>query len=216
MALPLVHLSVAYQMVWSCEYRPVPAFYLGSIAPDAIHMRPGTGRKDKREVHLSQDGPIDLDRVRQFIVECWQTYEDSAFAEGYCVHLLTDHYWADGFVRPLQTRLGDTLPRDELRTLYYDECDKIDLELYDQQPWRDDVWKLLESAKAVDLQGFLTQQEVEMWRNRVLHWYDKNRHKGDYQSRLFTQEAVLDFIGNASVRACEQMTLWKRSMADPN
>ena len=37
MALPMVHLAVAHEMVCSYSFQPVPAFYLGSIAPDAIH-----------------------------------------------------------------------------------------------------------------------------------------------------------------------------------
>jgi hypothetical protein len=52
MPLPMVHLAVAVR-VHEVESRvPSSAFLLGSIAPDAIHMRPGTGRDDKRRVHL--------------------------------------------------------------------------------------------------------------------------------------------------------------------
>jgi hypothetical protein len=213
MALPMVHLSVAHHLVCSCGYRPIPAFYLGSIAPDAIHMRPGTGGEDKRAVHLAQDGSIDLGQVQQLITGCWQTSGDVAFAEGYCVHLLTDLYWADQFVRPLRTGLDGTLPERELRALYYDECDKIDLELYDQQPWRNDVWALLQSATASDFAGLLAQKEVEMWRDRVLRWFEENRHKGDYQCRHVTKAMVSGFVGDASARACKQMALWRQSVA---
>ena len=213
MALPMVHLAVAHELVCTCSYRPVPAFYLGSIVPDAIHMRPGTGGEDKRAVHLSRGDSIDLGRVQELFTECWQTCEDMAFVEGYCVHLLTDRDWRDEIIIPLLAKPGDRMPQDELRTLYYNECDKVDLELYDTQPWRDEVWALLRSAEASELRSFLTQREVEMWRDRVVYWFDENRHKGNYQSRFITKEMVLGFIGDASVRACEQMALWKRSIA---
>jgi hypothetical protein len=211
MALPMVHLSVAHGLVCAWGYRPTPAFYLGSIAPDAIHMRPGIDSQDKRAVHLSQDGQIDLRRVQELVTECWQTSGDAPFAEGYCVHLLTDRYWVDETVRPLQAKL-DPMPWHEQRTLYYDECDKIDLELYDQQPWRDSVWALLQSAETSDFRGLLAQGEIEMWRDRVLRWFDRNRHKGNYPSRHITKERVLSFIDDASARAGEQMERWRRSI----
>jgi len=211
MALPMVHLSVAHRLVQCYGYSPVPAFYLGSLAPDAIHMRPGTTRKDKNAVHFVRDGSISLSRVQQLMDKHWRASEDAAFAEGYCVHILTDLYWRGKVVEPLRPKLNGTMPRHELRTLYYNECDKIDLELYDQQPWRDYVWDLLKSAETGDFEGLLSREEIKRWRNRVLSWYDKNRHKGDYQPRYISKELVLDFIIDASRRACERMVLWKSS-----
>jgi hypothetical protein len=211
MALPMVHLSVAHQLVCAYGYRPAPAFYLGSIAPDAIHMRPGTDREDKWAVHLSLDGAIDVARVQQLMAECWRASADTAFAEGYCVHLLTDRYWRDEVVWPLLARLGN-MSRQEQRILYYAECDKIDLELYDRQPWREDVWALLQRAEAGDFVGLLAQQEIEMWRDRVLGWFEENRNKGDYSSHHLTREMALGFIRDASSRASEQMASWRRSV----
>ena len=209
MALPMVHLSVAHDLVCTWGYRPAPAFYLGSIAPDAIHMRPGTGGEDKRAVHLSQNGTIDLSRVQQLITECGPSSEDTAFAEGYGVHLLTDYYWFSEFVESWRARLDGHMPRHELRILYYNECDKIDLELYDRQPWRDDVWALLRSAETSDFKGLLARKEIEMWRERVLSWFDQNRHKKEYRPRYISQQMVLDFVSDASIWIHKQMALWK-------
>jgi hypothetical protein len=210
MALPMVHLAVAHDLVIACGYRPTPAFYLGSIAPDAIHMRPGTGKNDKNVVHLHKDGTPDPGRVQQFISERWRGSENVAFAEGYCVHLLTDHYWFGEFIGPWRARLDDKIPDHERRTLYYNECDKIDLDLYDQLPWRQEVWDLLQSAKPCDFEELLSQREVGLWRDRVLYWYGKNRHKQAYRPQYLTQEMALGFIEDASVSICRQMRQWKR------
>ena len=44
------------------------AFYLGSIAPDAIHMRPGTDGKDKQVVHRAR-------RVQRFLSQPFHVAE---------------------------------------------------------------------------------------------------------------------------------------------
>lgn len=214
MALPMVHLTVAHQLVCSCDVQPLPAFYLGSIAPDAIHMRPGTGGEDKRVVHLYQDRSLDLGRVGELFTARWKVSRDKAFAEGYCVHLLTDYYWVREVVLPLQAELGGQMqmPRHELRTLYYNECDKIDLDLYDQQPWREDVWALLRSAQVSDFRGLLSQGEIVKWRDRVLSWFDANRDKGNYTCQHLTEERVFNFIADASTRACDQIEAWGQSI----
>ena len=49
MPLPMVHLSVAVSLCEKDGRFPSPDFLLGSIAPDAIHMRPFT-RKVIRNV----------------------------------------------------------------------------------------------------------------------------------------------------------------------
>ncbi|MBN1579870.1 MAG: hypothetical protein JXA89_04145 [Anaerolineae bacterium] len=214
MALPMVHLAVAHALVVICGYKSSPAFYLGSIAPDAIHMRSDIAIGDKQMVHLHKDGATDLERLQQLVTVHLQGSGDAAFAEGYCVHLLTDHYWFGEFVGPWRTRLGDNIPRHERRTLYYNECDKIDLDLYDQLPWRQDVWDLLQSAQADDFEGLLLQNEIELWRDRVLHWYDDNRHKQTYQPLYLTLEMALGFIGDASAAVCEQMGQWRQSVPD--
>ena len=52
MPLPMVHLSVAVALSEKEGRFPSADFLLGSIAPDAIHMRPNSSRLDKEHVHL--------------------------------------------------------------------------------------------------------------------------------------------------------------------
>ncbi|MCP1135166.1 hypothetical protein NKT34_17850 [Paenibacillus polysaccharolyticus] len=53
MPLPMVHLSVAHQLANTLpEPLDLGAFYLGNIAPDAIHIREGTTREDKQYTHF--------------------------------------------------------------------------------------------------------------------------------------------------------------------
>jgi hypothetical protein len=52
MPLPMVHLKIAVQSHSLAERSLTPEFLLGSLAPDAIHMRANTNRDDKNRVHL--------------------------------------------------------------------------------------------------------------------------------------------------------------------
>ncbi len=70
MPLPMVHLAVAIQMHRLEQRIPSPDFLLGSIAPDAIHMRPDTGREDKQRVHLAEIPDPDHERVRLSMTQC--------------------------------------------------------------------------------------------------------------------------------------------------
>ena len=52
MPLPMIHLAVAVGVHTLAGREPSAAFLLGSIAPDAIHMRDGADRSDKERTHL--------------------------------------------------------------------------------------------------------------------------------------------------------------------
>ncbi len=53
MPLPMVHLAVAVQLAARHDQFPSPAFLLGSLSPDAIHMRPDSVGDDKEKTHLT-------------------------------------------------------------------------------------------------------------------------------------------------------------------
>lgn len=51
MPLPMIHLSVAVNIEKSLGLENSPLFFLGSISPDAIHMRIDSSSKDKNKIH---------------------------------------------------------------------------------------------------------------------------------------------------------------------
>src|SRR4051794_16203115 len=95
MPLPMIHCGVAVKYF---DNEEIPAaFLLGSIAPDAIHMRKNTAREDKKRTHLNveTDGP-----VMNYVQERYEEYISQSpdeewkwFVRGYFAHLLTDYYW---------------------------------------------------------------------------------------------------------------------------
>jgi hypothetical protein len=214
MPLPMVHLSVAHRLVERYGYPPSSAFYLGSVAPDAIHKRPGTDRADKLAVHLVGEGGLDGGRLCALLSRRGQGTDGAApiadMAAGYAGHVLTDVYWREDLILPFRAQHEERLLRqqmsvDELRALYYNECDKVDLELYDRQPWRPEVWALLRAAQACDVDGLLSGDEIEGWRDRVLSWFEANRHKAGYTLQYLTLERVLAFVEDAAARVHERL-----------
>ena len=214
MPLPMVHLSVAHRLVERYGYPPSPALYLGSIAPDAIHQRTGTDRRDKLSVHLTGKDGLDEARLRAFLAQQGRAEGDAAdIAIGYVGHILTDVYWRADVLLPWRSQFEERLQRNEmqvaeLRALYYDECDRVDLDLYDRQPWRPEVWALLRAARARDLDGLLSADEIAGWRDRVLAWFDDHRDKALYTPQYLTLERVLAFVDDAAAHVHEQLATW--------
>ena len=96
MPLPMVHLSIAHCMVQEYGYPASPAFYLGNIAPDAIHMRPGTDGKDKQTVHLVDQDGLRWGPLRALLAQ------GGSLATGYVVHVLTDQAWRAEIILPFR------------------------------------------------------------------------------------------------------------------
>ncbi len=173
MPLPMVHLSIAVALSEKAGRFPSADFLLGSLAPDAIHMRPHSVKLDKEHVHL-----IDLGASPQELLGLFRSEYGLAesqpddFAGGYLVHLLTDRLWWQAIITPFRARFPADFPEPDFRKLYYRDTDRIDLDLYRQAPWQPQAWSSLESAATTDFSPFLTAAEILQWRDRTLHWFD--------------------------------------------
>ena len=80
MPLPMVHLGIAKNIHDSgFSLTEVPQYYLGSIAPDAIHMRPTSEITAKNKTHLipADRTRIDLDEGEylRFLLDCIKKYQ---------------------------------------------------------------------------------------------------------------------------------------------
>ena len=144
MPLPMVHLGTAHGMIEEglLHIRDFPAFYLGSIAPDGVHMRKDPGPEAKVVSHLGTRHTSDLTSVAMFL-QRHTGRENADFFLGYAVHVLTDAYWNELVYGPYTARYGaDPSPVQTVRQAYYSDTDQIDLLLYRELPWRERVWEL--------------------------------------------------------------------------
>ena len=179
MPLPMVHLGTAHGMIEEglLHVRDFPAFYLGSIAPDGVHMRKDPGPEAKVASHLGTRHTSDLTPVAMFL-QRHTGRENADFFLGYVVHVLTDAYWNELVYGPYTARYGaDPSPVQTVRQAYYSDTDQIDLLLYRELPWRERVWEYLRQARGQDVGEVLSGQEADLWKDRTLNWYAQQPEK---------------------------------------
>jgi len=224
MPLPMVHLAVAVRLVVAREPTGSPEsadtpestdsaeFYLGSIAPDAIHTRDGAGRSEKLDTHFAHGYPrqYDLGALGAMLAEHRVGGELVSFAEGYAAHVLTDRLWQDTLVAAFRQRMQREGAELDLRALYYRDCDKLDFDIYDTAPWRSAVWGYLSAAAVCDFSPFLTASEIAAWRDRVLGWFDQNPAMRLHEATQISSSEVEAFIHRAAGEVAGQMREWRR------
>ena len=184
MPLPMVHLLTARR--WA-QNQPAlldcPEFYLGVIAPDAIHTRPGVNRDDKRVTHLDvwTGGPV---TALEYL-----SGRTSAFDVGYALHIMTDYYW----VRHIRGTFPQLVGPDDrlIGEIYYPDCDQADEGLYSGSPERAGIWRLLKRAAPPLDHPLLSDHEIDGWRQRILTGFGAKPKK---PARMITFETVRDFI----------------------
>jgi len=197
MPLPMVHLAVVMAMAEHDPSLAEPQRLLGSLAPDAIHMRPGWTREDKVRVHLRRyDDTLNpaVGMLLQQDSAAPQAQRD--LAEGYAIHLLTDWLWLNDVVAELRSALGP-VPLDALRAVYYADLDPLDAWLHRTKAWRAGVWQALETAQALDLPDLVTAEEIDGWRHRTLAWFDQRAGESTEDGRYVTRKRVETFVARA-------------------
>ena len=209
MPCPMVHLAVAVKIHDLGQSTPSPDFLLGSIAPDAIHMRSGSGPDDKQRVHLSELNDPQHDRLRELLASAGSLrFSTMGFAGGYVVHILTDHFWGETCGDSFRKRIPPNLPPQERQSLYYLETDQIDIDLFRQVPWRTEVWSKLASTQPRDFAALLTAEEIAEWRDRTLIWYEDMKHDPKIKPVHITSEEVAGFINQAAKEILATLKTW--------
>ena len=197
MPLPMIHLAIAVQIGAQDERCLSPAFLLGSIAPDLIHMRPGISRDDKKTTHLIPRGEgSSPDEAIWTLVRSHQADALAVFTLAYAAHVLTDRLWMRQVIDDFEARIPPQILADKAqrRALYYGERDQIDFNLYHHAPWRPEVWRKLAAARRPSFPPWLSASEIDQWRSRTLRW--------------FTDALVADFVRAAADHVQDLFAAW--------
>lgn len=191
MALPMIHLLAAYD--WAKdrpEYAACPEFYLGTISPDAIHVRDGRDKSHKNEVHLNNWRSPDPDAVLAY----WRGHK-TPFDIGYGIHVLLDGHWAVGFRRDFpEMLLPGGKPDPEI---YYNDISPVDSRLYYGSPLRPFLFGMLERAAPPEDHPLLTSAEIGVWRDSMREFYAVEKHP-KRPIRFITMEYVQAFLDRCS------------------
>lgn len=220
MPLPMVHLSVAHRLATTL---PEPldrgAFYLGNIAPDAIHMREGANRDDKEHTHF-YPGKEDnyIGRLHKLYVDYINERTDqrwTSFVLGYFMHVVTDYYWFrtvhPEFVEQVQKRdqrEGIVRTKENLSRLYYQETDQVDFNLFHNASWSEEVWSALKEESGYGMRDRLTTDEIIRWRDRTFSFL-KGEEPGITPCYI-TEEVVQAFVEKTVFRLLELLSVWRQ------
>ena len=131
------------------------------------------------------------------------------FAEGYAAHLLADRLWRETVIESFLERVPQDLSFEEQRTLYYQETDQVDFNLYHQMPWRDQVWAKLGASQPEDFPPWLTGEEIKQWRDRTLKWFEELKEEPGIEPLYITDDDVQMFIDQAREMVTNCFTAWK-------
>ena len=188
MALTMVHLAAAD--LWAQkhpEYLESPEFYYGAISPDAIHVRDGSDKSHKNEVHLNNWVSPHPDDVIRYWLE-----RSDPFDIGYGVHVLTDGQWVPRYRQKLP---GMLRPDGLLNTdIYYNDAFVTDFRLLDSRPRLGQLLDMVAVAGTPEDHPMLEGYMFKKWREDILAAY---RGKCPYCDPVrFVDEAyVTAFIG---------------------
>ena len=203
----MVHLGVAKNIIESgFAVEDLASFYLGVISPDAIHMRQNADKSAKNKTHLipSRKKWSDVDEwdYYKFLLNFIESNKDNSnlsFLWGYSIHILTDMLWTKNLYYSFVTKYKeDTAPIQDERWAYYNDTDILDQVLFNESPWRENIWEYLQQAKAFDFMELLSANEINSWKERTLHWYDNGESQHKNPIRYITKSDVINFISSCS------------------
>lgn len=204
MPSPMIHLCAARELIESLGIRDEGAYYLGAIAPDAVHMRSGTQAQIYEAKMLSHMGMRSLSRMTEaelrdgiHRVRAWMRAQEAHphrdYLLGYGVHILTDVYWVLALFTQFKTLWEQgTFGEESRNAVYYRDTDWLEVALYAERPWRPGVWERVLAAEAADVEDILTAKEAHQWRSHVDNWFRTHTKQGD--PVFFTMERMEEFF----------------------
>ncbi|HEY8421148.1 MAG TPA: zinc dependent phospholipase C family protein [Thermoclostridium sp.] len=208
MPFHMTHLHIAKNI---CSHLPesikdLPQFYLGNIAPDAVHNRADYKSDYKKTSHLCVgDAPWGrctnndewIENVLAFLNANRNT-DDNSFLLGYCCHILSDIYNNIAVWTPFRLKYPDELEKG-YGGMYHKECRKVDIELALREENRDDFWVHLEKAKSVNFNDIIFAEELEKLKENILYnWYRDKGHQDLSANKLVTLESTMSFVEEAT------------------
>ena len=207
MPLPMVHLDIARRLV-NAGYKveKLPQFYLGVISPDAIHMRKDSDRQHKNDTHFIPAGKrwVEVDEkeyilfMKDFVQKNLGSLDDD-FLRGYALHIITDMLWTQQvYQRFVGKYKEDPAPIQAQQMAYYNDADILDQEIYNESDWRPAVWEQLVKSESNDFLDLLSREEINLWKERTLHWFDEGVSKHKNPVKYIFLEDILAFADSCT------------------
>lgn len=185
--------------------RDLSQFYLGTVAPDAVHNRAGYKSDYKKASHLcvgdERWGLTNNDDWTESVLKFLHNNKNSDnynFILGYCCHVLSDIYNNIAVWTPFRLKYPDELTKG-YGGLYHQESEKVEIELALREENKDNFWVHLEKAKSINLNDIIFAEEIEKHKKNILYnWYKDKEHQDISSNKLVTIESTMNFVGDAT------------------
>ncbi len=211
MPFPIVHLLVARELL---AHVPAPAelpqWYLGAVAPDAVHFRSAFTPASKCQTHLCPPGWIwaqskELADWRRSVLAFYAARrgeDEPDFWCGYCAHALLDVLWGAWMWLPFVEAQG-TQPVYGQNAMQ-SECRAIDTELYHRYDAEQVFFPALRDARVVNLPGVVEIGELARQRESLIHEQFVNRPVDTAQVyTCITPQQMMDLVPKAAAQIAD-------------
>ena len=206
MAQPMMHLLIA-DKIYTKIFNSIHSygdFLLGSIAPDAVHVKENYTREIKDISHYRFDSKSHISYFDTFISE-YHTSENRDFVVGYLVHLLSDMIWYHSVRVPFKKEFLKAPSQNMLMNeAYYADCEQIEQLLF----WEKNAPHIIEAlngSKAYSLEGLINAEDVEAWREKLIFDYN-NREALLLHTQYISEQCIRDYIANCAGECTEYLS----------
>ncbi len=208
MPFQMTHLHIAKKIY---QHNPeaisnLSQFFIGNIAPDAVHNRAGYVSDYKKTSHLcvgdeSWGKHTNNDEWIENVLGFLRINRDSAnydFICGYCCHVLSDIFNNVNVWTPYRLKYPEELSKG-YGGLYHQESEKVEIELALRKENKDDFWVHLEKAIPISIDGIIYAEEIEKHKENVLYnWYLNKEQQDTSANKLVTIDSTMLFVEDAS------------------
>ncbi|MCL1794026.1 MAG: zinc dependent phospholipase C family protein [Oscillospiraceae bacterium] len=208
MAFTMTHLIISKNISESFagQIEDLPQFYLGSIAPDAVHNRANYISEHKKASHLisgtekwgfTTENEAWKNNVVAFLDKNKKS-ENRDFILGYCCHVLSDIYNNINVWTPFRQKYAEELEKG-YGNIHHQENNKIDIELALTYEGRNEFWLHLANSKSIDLPPLIYAAELDRQKDNILRFWYRGKERQDISSnRIRTYGGEMEFIANAT------------------
>jgi len=204
----MTHLCIArnIQQLFPEKIGNLSQFYLGTIAPDAVHNRAGYISDFKKASHLvagdERWGEITntgewTESVLGFLGKHGNA-DDQDFVLGYCIHVLSDIYQRFAKWNPFRFTYPDKVANG-YGNILHQESSKVDIEMAITVENREDFWFHIKESKPMDLRGIIFTEEIEKQKDNILNRWYKGKERPDLSSNeVVTIESNMKLVKDAT------------------
>jgi len=193
---PMIHFAISNHL-----YRgsPTPSLLIGSIAPDAVHVRGQITREEKGVTHLIQNGRFpSVELIMAEFKANLSRHSELAwkdFVVGYFTHIYTDLRWTETIYADFESAyIGDAI-----RSVYNLEVSQVEFEIQRSIQNYDEIMKSLSNAEGCTIGPYVTQSEVNLYRDLKVEWLQDANNEPNIKPSYFTSRAVNRFIEETSI-----------------